>query len=363
MLGLLDRQMIYNYVKAYIVCLTSLLGLFIVVDLFTNLDDFTSNKQGVEGTLRHIGVYYGYNVPKIFDRLCEAIALLAGMFTVAWMQRNNELLPQLSAGVSTRRVVFPVLLAACGMLGLSVANQEFLMPALDGFIVENGKSNFNGDKETEVKGTYDVHGIHVSGRVAFRKTLTIDKFTCVIPPKLGRDTLTTLQAESAQYVPERGGWVLTRTVPPELDNWARKDLLTPITPGKYFLSTDVDFDTATRSKNWFLYLSTWRLWEEMNKPGNAQLSSLAVILHMRLTRPILGVVLVVLGLSVILRDQNRNVFVSAGLCLSLCALFFASIIACQYLGSHEHVAPALAAWLPLLAFGPVAVVMFDAVHT
>ena len=41
MLGLLDRQMIGNYVKAYVVCLTSLLGLFIVVDLFTNLDDFT----------------------------------------------------------------------------------------------------------------------------------------------------------------------------------------------------------------------------------------------------------------------------------------------------------------------------------
>jgi lipopolysaccharide export system permease protein len=285
------------------------------------------------------------------------------MFTVAWMQRNNELLPQLSAGVSTRRVVFPVLLAACGMLALSVVNQEFFLPSIDGFIVENGRENFHGDKQILVKGAYDINGIHVSGLRGYRNTLTVEKFTCVIPPKLGRDTLTTLQAESAQYVPERGGWVLTRTVPPEIENWTRKDVLAGIVPGKYFLRTDVDFDTATRTKNWFLYLSTWRLWQELDKQGSAQLSGLAVILHMRLTRPMLGIVLVVLGLSVILRDQNRNVFVSAGLCLSLCATFFASILACQYLGNHEHVAPALAAWLPLLAFGPFSIVMFDAVHT
>ena len=90
---------------------------------------------------------------------------------------------------------------------------------------------------------------------------------------------------------------------------------------------------------------------------------MAVLFHSRLTRPVLGVILVVLGLSVILRDQNRNIFISAGLCLVLCASFFAACIACQYLGNREHITPALAAWLPVLAFGPLSFVMFDAVHT
>ena len=45
---------------------------------------------------------------------------------------------------------------------------------------------------------------------------------------------------------------------------------------------------------------------------------MAVMFHMRLTRPLLGLILVVMGLSIILRDQNRNVFISAGLCLLLC---------------------------------------------
>ena len=90
---------------------------------------------------------------------------------------------------------------------------------------------------------------------------------------------------------------------------------------------------------------------------------MAVLFHSRLTRPLLGMVLVLLGLSVILRDQNRNVIISSGLCLVLCGVFFAASYACKMLGDNEYLNPALAAWLPVLTFGPFAVVMFDAVHT
>src|SRR3954447_20128642 len=123
---LLDRQMLLNYLKSYLVCLVSLLGLFIVVDLFMNLDDFSQVTDNMAELIRYIGIYYSYNTAKVFDRLSEAIVLLGAMFTVALMQRNNELLPLLSAGVSTRRVVAPVLVGSVMMLGLSVANQELI---------------------------------------------------------------------------------------------------------------------------------------------------------------------------------------------------------------------------------------------
>ena len=107
---LFDRTLVRAYIKAYVVCLVSLLSLYIVVDLFTNLEDFAEHNQGLLPILTHIGEYYGFKVSAIFDRLCEAIVLMAAAFTVALMQRSNELLPLLSAGISTRRVVQPVLL-------------------------------------------------------------------------------------------------------------------------------------------------------------------------------------------------------------------------------------------------------------
>src|SRR5438874_5015 len=133
---LLDRLLIYAYLKAYVVCLISLLGLWIIVDLFTNLDSFSQGRS-MASVVERIGVYYGPRMATIFDRLCEPIVLLAAMFTVAWVQRNNELLPLLSAGVSTQRVVRPVLLSACVLLSLSVLNQELVIPRLADYLLSS----------------------------------------------------------------------------------------------------------------------------------------------------------------------------------------------------------------------------------
>ena len=83
MLKLIDRQLTRSYIKAFVVCLVSLLSMYIVVDLFMNLDEFTQNSKGMEQLWQRVGMYYAYKVVEIFDRLCEPVILLAAMFTVA----------------------------------------------------------------------------------------------------------------------------------------------------------------------------------------------------------------------------------------------------------------------------------------
>ena len=369
----LDRQMIWSYLKAYVFCLISLMGLFVIVDLFMNLEDFTSGRRDFVSVAKFVGVYYWYKSFQIFDRLCESVILLAGMFTVAWMQRNNELLPLLSAGVSTRRVVQPVIISACAMMALAIVNQEIGMPNVDNFMLEN-RQNPEGSKDVDVKGAFDMNGVLIDGWKAVRKEQMIKKFVAVIPARAGRNTAT-LQAKEAFYIPDSdedkrsGGWLLKQTRTEGVDNWGdNDDILKPLGNGEFFLKTkDGDLDTVVRVKNWFMYLPTWKLLKELDRPGNTQHANLAIVFHTRMTRPVVGIILVLLGLSVILRDQNRNVFVSAGLCLILCLVFFASIFACQWLGKDElaaqYISPALAAWLPVIVFGPAAFVMYDAVHT
>ncbi len=374
MFTIYDRQMIYSYFKAYAFCLISLMGLFIVVDLFLNLDDLMSHRQDTGDFLQFIGTLYGYKSFQIFDRLCEAIVLLAGMFTVAWMQRNNELVPLLSAGISTRRAVQPVLLCAFVMMGLVAINQEFALPRIDTFMVEN-KGNWDGSKKADVKGDFDMRGIHISGRWAVKKESLVIEFTAIIPRQVC-GTPVTLYADEAVYIPERegdrrsGGWLLKNATVHGSVDWATQDddILKSVGDGNYFLrTTDVTIETVTRVKNWQNYLSTWSLLEEMSRPNSSQHARLAVAFHMRMTRPVVGIILVLLGLSVILRDQNRNIFISAGMCLGLTVIFFATVFGCQYLGTSEEtrslIGPALAAWLPVIIFGPLSLVMYDAVHT
>ena len=133
-LTIIDRQMLGAFFKAYVVCLVSMLSLYVVVDLFTNLDDFTGKNKSWQRVAIDIGAFYGYRLSQIFDRLCEAIVLLAAMFTIAWTQRNNELVPLLSCGVSVHRVVAPVLGGAfalgCAIIPGGVGNTEQQIDAI-----------------------------------------------------------------------------------------------------------------------------------------------------------------------------------------------------------------------------------------
>jgi lipopolysaccharide export system permease protein len=361
---LIDRQMIRGYFKSYIVCLASLLSLYVVVDLFTNLDDFTHHNKGLLASLLRIFTYYAYKVAQIFDRLCEAIVLLAAMFTVAWMQRNNEQVPLLSVGISTRRIVVPVLLSAFFMLGLTVLNQEFIIPRIADKLALD-RDDPGGQKSVPVRSVYDTNGIHITGDRGVRSERTVSGFcVTILEPQGGQ--LIHLTAQEAHYVPgpgpRQGGWELVGTRPMEVQ--PIPGILDQRDSGRYFLHTrEVDFEGVTRNTNWFAMASTPQLYEELQRPESTRMPSMAVLFHTRLTRPVLGMVLVLLGLSVILRDQNRNVIISSGMCLVLCGVFFAACYACKMLGDNEYLNPALSAWMPVLFFGPHALVLFDAVHT
>jgi lipopolysaccharide export system permease protein len=363
----IDWLMIKGYFKAYAVCLISLLTLYVVVDLFTNLDDFLShNAQGLDAVAVRIASYYGFRIPQFFDRLCEAIVLLAAMFTVALMQRHNEQIPLLSAGVSTQRIVLPVLICAFVMMFLSVLNQELVIPGV-GDRMTRDRSDPAGQKEMTVHGAFESNLIHIHGDRATRHKMVVKKFYCTIPENVTESgTLIHITAREARYhpsgEPHKGRWELLGCEERDVPNIP--GVLEATDAGRYFLHTrSVDFDALTRDQRWYLLAPTWLLYRELQRPESTRLAAMAVLFHTRLTRPLLGMVLVLLGLSVILRDQNRNVFISSGQCLVLCGLFFAATYACKMLGDNEYLNPALAAWLPVIVFGPFAVAMFDAVHT
>lgn len=360
----LDRMYLVNYLRSYLIVLVSLLSLYVIVDLFTNLDDFSGG--GFAAMLKRIWGYYSVRVSQIFDKLSEAISLLGAMFTVAWLQRNNELLPQLSAGISTRRVVRPILAGACFTLLLGPLNQELVIPRIAEKLTLQ-RDDLEMNKAVQVNGTFDPYGMHVEGVAADRKEKKVQWFFVTFPDA-GATGMVHLSAREAVYVPpgpgpQAGGWNLYTTVPETLDGQLPRGL-TQLEPGRYFLKTaEVDFESITRGGSWYLFGSTWNLRELLAKPDARRQTQVAVAFHMRLTRPLIGALLVLLGLSVILRDQNRNVFINAGMCLIMCAVYYAAIYGCKFLGEADVITPPLAAWMPVLLFGPVAVALFDAVHT
>jgi lipopolysaccharide export system permease protein len=364
---ILDRLFFISFIRSYLIVLTSLLSLYIVVDLFTNLNDFTNNKSGLISVAQHILGYYSVQITQIFDLLSEAITLIAAVFAVSWMMRNNELLPQLSAGVSTRRAVRPILFGAMLSVFLTPVNTELIVPMIaDRLNVPRDDPELV--KPAQVRSGFEVNSKeHITGQLAFRRELRVVNFEYT--SNIEGDLIHLLAAE-AVYVPEgqtrdgqSGGWLLFKTTPETLEGTAPQNVKM-IMPGRFFIkSRELDFDSVTRRPTWYLYAATPELWQMLGRPDTGRQSSVAVLFHSRLTRPLLAMILVVLGLGVILRDQQRHVFISTGLCLIMGTCFYLVVLGCKFMGNQEILPATLAAWLPVMIFGPVAVSLFDGVHT
>ena len=78
----------------------------------------------------------------------------------------------------------------------------------------------------------------------------------------------------------------------------------------------------------------------------------------RVAEPINNLVKLLLALPFIL-SRERNIKASFGLCVLITATFFVFVYICRYMA----LPPFWAAFLPILLFGPIAIVMFDGVKT
>jgi len=112
------------------------------------------------------------------------------------------------------------------------------------------------------------------------------------------------------------------------------------------------------SGNWMDYMSTSDLTRLTAMQKLADRRTAELIKHARFIAPVNNLVMLLLGLPFIL-SRERNIKASATLCLLIVLVFFAFIFICRYIG----LSPLLAGWLPLLVFGPIAVLMLHSVKT
>ena len=83
MITTLDRMVLVAFFRSYAIVWSSLISLFVVIDLFTHLDAYMNRPGGFIAIAHYILRYYAYRMPQVFDLLAEPISLMAATFTVA----------------------------------------------------------------------------------------------------------------------------------------------------------------------------------------------------------------------------------------------------------------------------------------
>ena len=385
MLRILDRQRYWAFAKAYVVSFVSLVGLYIVIDAFTNLDEFLKVTDSTLELFQHIGYFYMIRISFFYDRLCGVITMMAAIFTVTWMQKNNELLAMLAAGVSTKRAIIPVIVSSVIVSFLAVLNQELLIPRVADELQKTHDDD--GERKVNAGSRYDVNEIQLQAQKADRAGRIIEPFNALLPvSRFGAQGV--LDAQYARYIPEtdtrsplRGGWLLWGSrlspddfepdgtlliaVPPDVIGQFPPPRGGTPPPGEvYFLRTSVTFTNITRGADWYQFATTPDLIRALSDPSNpSERVHVSVFLHTRVVRPLTAMVLLVLSLPLVLGGDGRNMFINLGLSLGTSALFYGLSFLIQYLGNNKVLSPELSAWLPIIAFGTWAAGRWDKIRT
>src|SRR3984957_15476112 len=131
---ILDRYVIISFIKNYCISFMVLVGMYVVLDMvfnFNNMVAFQPNSSAIAtviDTLRDMGDYYFYQCFLFFVQLSGIIPVVAAAFTLMRLSRFNELTAMLAAGVPLLRIAMPIVLAALILNGLSLGDQELLIP-------------------------------------------------------------------------------------------------------------------------------------------------------------------------------------------------------------------------------------------
>jgi lipopolysaccharide export LptBFGC system permease protein LptF len=460
----LDRYIVRTFLSNAIIFLVVMMTLRVVMDLFTNIDEFTEQSGSFFAIVADIWEYYTVRSFAYFIELGGLIIVASAGFSLARMNHTNELTAMLASGMSLHRVVLPIIICSMLMGGLIILDQELVIPRVAHLLIRSpdeagstAKKNLlvpvmvdlrntgwyskrfsNADKTMHQpmvvlrdkepiaigraatgpkgkarygkfgneKGWHIIHanltkldlddnpawpavpsteriwtrlgpatlqkrmgsGGSSSGpsRVSDRRcglVLSATEFrpgpTASGKPASGymknprfvyRDdmgrTLGVIYAASANWVPStripslNGHWRLNR--------------------GTLFIASDLTPEAIVlrQSAEWVSYMSTFELTKLLqfeNIPGER---AAVLTLHTRVAGPINNLVMLLLGLPFILSRQ-RNLKKSVGLNILLVGAFYVFMYGCRYV----DIAPVWAAWLPILIFGPLAVLMFDTVKT
>ncbi len=373
---IIDRYMLRQFVQVLVICFLSLIGLYIVIDAFGHLDHFVDYAEDHGNLLTILASYYAYRGIAFFDRTSGVLTLVAVMFTVTWIQRHHEMTALLAAGITRKRVLRPVLIAAIGVSLMAAANREVVMPSIRQHLATDSK-NLGGQQQSLMQARFDSNDILIGGDKIIPSEQKITNANFVLPRGLDRYGKQ-LTATEARFLPANGGlpsgYLLTGVTQPKsllkqpslmIDN--APVVFTPtdydwLQGNQLFVVSSLSFEFLAAGTTWRDFASTPEMIRELRNPSTDLGADVRVAIHNRFMQPFLDTTLLFLGLPFVITRTNRNPFLAIGLCLAVVGVFMCVVLGCQSLGSNGWLAPPLAAWLPLIIFAPLAAGMSDSLR-
>lgn len=360
--GRLDRYVGRLFAASYLSAFALVVGLYVIVDLSVNFDEYlVEHPDGSTASLLTIAHYYLLHLPFLYLEMSPFVTLVAGLFTAARLVRNNELVAGMGAGVSSRRMFAPIYVGALVLAGCmfllrewatdSLGHQrdalrEYLLEQSDEVVYHNlWVRDTDGMRlRLEEYRPVDRQGRGLLARFTGDQTaVAIDAERIWAPTLVGGRWRWSLEGGSMTHV--------------DADERRREALHT-------FDAVNVgpaDVELAWRGRERPLDLSFVEASALLERdPDNLQYKT---VRQYCLTFPLAGLLLLLVGLPFLVTQERGRGVERVAVGILLCMAYFAVDFVMRTLGLQGQVGPIYAAWVPLVLFGSLGLVLTASMRT
>ncbi|MBU0753690.1 MAG: LptF/LptG family permease [Planctomycetes bacterium] len=363
----IDRYIGMYFISSYIICFIFFLGLFVVIDLVPKVDNIldTAPLAAEKGRSLFLmtGWYYLMKVPEIFLMVAPYLTVMAAMFCMSRLRKNNELIPMIMAGVSIFRVLLPIFVCSAFLLVGMVFVQELVAPYCAGQRML--EESFLLDQEEQLlierKVFWDQEG----------REIVVKNFN-VATQVIGGANISFLEQEAGQVINTSIKGRLLRWLGPEERAWSMEEG-TQVTenlsdleansiqkPIKVFYTdlTPDDIITSLKDPNEMTFKEIQRAYALNTKDKRWK-----ILLHYHITFPLSNMLLLLLGLPFVLRYETRSNFLGLAIALFICGGYFILDVIMRDLGTKDQIHPIIAAWFASIFCGAVGIYLFDSIKS
>lgn len=355
---LIDKYILRTVLVPLAFCLLTFGMLYIVYDLFDNLPDFIDAKTPVPSLIR----FYLFLMPSVLIYIGPISLMLAVLYGLSQLTKNNELIALYASGVSLFRLIVPLL--AMGAIA----------SVLVGFVNETigpRSAYWTQQFVRQERHKDDDMNVLVSQNLAHKNEVTrriwmIDQFhtqtydmtnVSVIQQRPDGSDESRVQAREGHWVD--GRWWFKEVVLQSYDGNG-----SPLGPPRLepqremtdFTETPADFMNEIKDPEYLSALELLKFLKTHKRLSKVSVARVRVDFHHRLAMPWTCLVVTLIGIPFGAKTGRRGALLGTILAIGLFFAFYILINLGLALGKKGTIEPWLAGWLPdlfFLAFGAV----------
>ncbi len=358
MMRALDRYVLKEWLRIFLVTAFGFPVLIVIVDLTEKLDTYLQRQIPA----RDIGLSYIYGVPETMFQVLPAAVLFATVFTVSSFTRYSEITAAKASGISFHRLIAPLTLGAvfamCIGFSLNVIipplNQRKLNLLQEQKFKDTGE-RYNFAYATGEGRTYKVGALHASRNMI--ENIEVERLGT------GPALPTTYSIAEQAFYRKNAQWMLVKGNLHVIPN-ATVDVVFSYDSllDRAFVERPLELNAATKAPADMGWGELGRYIRALQRSGT-DVNPLRVERMLKLAIPVTCVIILLFAAPLATSTQRGGAAWGIGVSLLTTVVFLVMVNLMRGFGGKGLISPDLAAWVPSLIFGVVGAVLLFRVRT